>query len=383
MAQEESSFRASISRRAYLGAVGVASLTAIGPTVASGDEGAYENVVNIVEAGADNTGEEPIDDVFAEVAADDTLVKFPEGTYVANSLILYGLTNFAMVGEGDATLVPGDDYDPELWIAGGEVENLRIENFTVDNTAEGVGPEFDISAYDGLVLRDIRKVGRHGRSGIAFAFQILRSDGSGLIENVVATDGGDSVGVYLNSEGPVTVRNCHLERFANNGLYASNSTAPITVEGGTFRNNNVAQVRLGSRGSSLTDAFLEVTEEPPLPEDIATNMRGVRIADGPGPVTVENCDIRMAGGEGTGGIVGAYSGGSFEVRDTRIYVDESYTTIGSDGSRTSYGIYVDNATEADEGTRTIETTSITGGGSFRAAMRFRRDNNVVRDSCIQ
>lgn len=374
----------SMSRRSYLHALGVATMTpavATGARAAGAGGGEYDQVVDIVEEGADNTGTEPIDDVFAAVAEDDTLVKFPAGTYVANQLGLYRRRNFAMVGEGDATLVPGEDYDAEQWIAGAETENLRIENFTFDHTAPGVAPEVDISAYDGLVIRNIHKKGYQSGGDVALGVRILDSAGSGLIENLRAPDGGTSVGVYLASDGPITVRDCQIERFHDNGLYASHSNAPITVEGGTYRNNGVAQVRLGSAGSSIRGTELVVDDSVPPNEDVI-NMRGVRIADGPGPVAIENCDFRMERGEGSGAVVGAFSGGSFDVRDTHIYVGEEYTTNGSDGTRTSYGILVDDASATAPGERTIENVSITGGGTFRAAMAFRRDNNVVRNCCI-
>lgn len=370
-----------MSRRSYLGIV--AATVSSQTTGSATANGKYEHVVDIVEAGADNTGREPIDDVFHDHAADDTLIEFPEGTYRANKLGLYRLSHFAMVGN-DATLVPGDDYDRGEWIAGAETDGLRIENFTIDNTETGKAPRVHVSAYDRLVVRDIHKKGYQDAGGTAFNFWILDSDGTGLLERISAPDGGEGVGIYIHGDckGAMTVRNCRIEYFENNGLYGSYGTAPVGVEGGTFRNNNVAQVRLGSPGSYVKNATL-VVDEPVPPDRGVINMRGVRIADGPGPVTVEDCDITMKQAEGSGAIVGAYDGGSFDVRNTRIYVGEDYTTIGSDGSRTSRGVFVDNATEEAPGERTFENVSITGGGTFRSAMLLRRSDNTVRNCCIQ
>ncbi|WP_241768302.1 hypothetical protein [Haloferax sp. ATB1] len=39
----------------------------------------FSNVVNVVDAGADPKGVEPIDDVLSRHVADDTLLVFPEG----------------------------------------------------------------------------------------------------------------------------------------------------------------------------------------------------------------------------------------------------------------------------------------------------------------
>lgn len=348
--------------------------------VVGAGESQYDEVVDIVEAGADNTGNEPIDDVFDDVKGDDTLVKFPEGEYLANELIVYGLSNFAMVGD-NATLIPGDNYNENVWLGGSEPRNIRIENFTIDNTADGVTPQVDISFYGDLRFRNVDKVGYHDGPGIAFTFQSIDGSGRGYLENVSAPDGGDSVGIYLQGEGPMTVRDCHVEEFSNNGLYASYISAPVTVEGGVYRNNNIAGVRLGSADSVVRNATIEVTDNPFGDDPDTVNMRGIRVADGPGPVTVDNCDVSMEVCQGSGGIVTAYSGGSLTVRDTRIHVGQEYCTTGSGGTRTSYGVFVDDTSD-DPGTRRFENVSITGGGTYRSAMLLRRSHNTLENVCL-
>ncbi|ADJ14925.1 right-handed parallel beta-helix repeat-containing protein [Halalkalicoccus jeotgali] len=368
---------AGVDRRTLLRTVGGAALSTGLLGTAAADDGEYGTVVDIAEAGADPTGAEPIDDVFEEHADDDTLLRFPEGRYRANDLSLYALSNFAMVGEGDVTLVPGEEYDEALWLGGAETRDLRIENFTIDATREGVAPEVVVSAYDGLVVRDLRKEGFHD-GDTSMGFRTLEEDGHSLIENLRATDGGSGTGVYVNTTGSIAFRNCEVAGFADNGLYASHSSGPVTVEGGRYANSNVTQIRLGSAGSSVEDCEVVVDEQP----DGFGNMRGIRIADGPGPVTIEDCEISVEDSQGTGAVVGAYSGGSFELRDTRIHVGEGYTTRRSGGSRTSYAVYVDDATAVDPGTRTIENVSVTGSGTYRGAMRFSRDHNTVENVCI-
>jgi hypothetical protein len=346
------------------------------------DEEQYDRVVDITEAGADNSGEEPIDDVFAEEAQDDTLLKFPPGEYRANQLIVYQLSNFAMVGD-DATLVPGDDYDEDLWLAGSEVDGVRIENFTLDHTAEGVAPEIDITTVGSLTIRNVEKQGFHPGTGTAFGFRTDTADSEVFVENLQLPDGGKAVGIYGTGEGPMTFQNCLVKGFTNNGLYASNISASVTVEGGLFKDNNIAQVRLGGPDSVIRNAQLEVTRPVKGPDSDIVNMRGVRVADGPGPVQVENCDIWLRGSQGTGGIVTAYSGGSLDVVDTQIYVDPEYTTPSSDGGQTSFGVFVDSeGDDTSEGTRTFDGVSITGGGQSRAGMLLRRDDNTITNLCL-
>lgn len=367
-----------LNRRTILKTIGIGipATGLLGGTV-SGNE--YDDVVDIVEAGADDTGSEPIDDVFAEHANDDTRIEFPDGRYKINDVTLYGLTNFAMVGSGDAVLVPGENYDPRLWIAGTNNRNIRFENFTIDNTEDGVGSTLNIHAYDGLVVRDVTKIGHHDVDRPAFGFRVIEESGSGIVENLQAADGGTSVGIYTDPTGTITYRGCHIELFGNNGIYASLGTGPVHIEGGFYRNNNVSSVRLSTPGSSVRGATFRVDDPP---SDFG-NCRAIRMADGPGPVEIEDCELYMTSGRGTGGIVGAFNGGSFSVRDTAIYVGPEYTTVGSGGKRTSYAIYVDPATAEEVGSRTIEDTVIMGAGDYVAPVRFARDNNELRNLCIQ
>ncbi len=367
-----------LSRRTIISAVGTGIVGAsVGATVTADPE--YSETVDIVEAGADNTGSETIDDVLEAHADDDTLIEFPDGRYEINSVTLYGLSNFGMVGTGDAVLVPGDGYDPRLWIAGTNNRNIRIENFTIDNTDDGVGSTLNVSAYDGLVVRNIEKLGYHDVDRPAFGFRVIDDDGNGVVENLQCSDGGQSVGIYTDPSGEITYRDCHVEGFNNNGLYGSLGSGPVHIEGGYYRNNNVSSIRLGTSGSSVSDTTI-VVEDPP---ESFENCRGIRIADGVGPVHVEDCTLELTSGRGTGGIVGAFSGGSFTVRGTAIRIGEEYTTVGSGGQRTSYAIYVDPATQSEVGSRTIEDTVIKGSGNYVAPVRFARDNNELRNVCIE
>lgn len=369
------------NRRTYLRLTGAAATVPAMSATVAGDAD-YDRVVDVVEAGADPTGSEPIDDVLEEHNRDGTLLEFPDGDYLINQFIIYGRTNFGMRGTGDATLIPGPDYDPEVWIGGGGLEHVTIENLTVDNTAPDTYPQLAFSGPDDIVVRDVTKVGEHDGDVTAFGIGVYDEHGSALVENLQMADGSEpqtAVGCYVNSNGPVTLRDCHIEGFGNNGLYASTADAPVRVEGGTYKNNDIAQVRLGSPDSYVRNATIGVDEDDPDHD----NCRGVRISDGPGPVTIEGCHISMEDGKGGGAIVGAYSGGSFAVRNSRIYVGPDYTTASSGGTRGADAILVDEPTGIENpGTRTIESVSITGGGDYRSAICLRRNNNDIRGVCI-
>lgn len=360
--------------------VGTATLLGSGVAAATDD---YDTVVDIVDAGADPTGTEPIDDVFGDYDyQDDTLIQFPDGRYLVNNLDVTDCQHYAMQATGDATLVPGPDYDVDVWIGGSGLRDFVFEGFTIDNTATGHHPTIGFSAWDDLVIRDIHKRGFHDGENTAFGFSIWEDDGSGLVENLRAPDGSEpqtAVGCYVGTNGRLTFRDCTIQSFGNNGLYASTGGGDVHVEGGVYKNNDISQVRLGSPNSSVRGATIAVDD--PHPEH--DNARGIRISDGPGPVTIEGCSIIMERGQGGGGVVGAYSGGSFDVRNSRIYVGPEYTTVGSDGTATSVAILADEPTGvADPGSRTIENVAITGGGTGYSAGLFRRGNNTIEDVCI-
>ncbi|WP_458187838.1 hypothetical protein [Haladaptatus sp. NG-WS-4] len=277
--------------------------------------GQYNEVIDVTEVGADNEGNESVTPVLEEHAADDTLLYFPEGQYYMDEQFRHtGFTNFGMVGH-DAELVPADysnfddgdggnyrlfrlgvDYDPG--------RDLRVEGFTVDQTKDNTGIRVvEAEVTDGLLIRDIEVVGRHdsGTFGPLRAV-VLNDDGSGLVERFKAPDGGawtgntpgDSLwrgptGILCNAEnkGTMTFRDCVLGSFPDNGLYASEGSGSIRIEGGHFENSLGANVRLGGNDSYIEDATIVVNQGDD--HDIA--QRGLRIEDGNGLVA-RNVDLR-------------------------------------------------------------------------------------------
>ncbi len=371
----------SVDRRTVLTLLGgVAGGTAISGTVAANDDD-YGNVVDIVEAGADPTGEEPIDDVFGAVEDDDTLIEFPNGRYKINQLNLYGRANLALRGVGDdVTLVADENHGDDYWIAGSSTRDLVFENFTLDHTADGVDPSVEFGSHDGLVVRDVVKKGSQDGHNTAFGFRTYHDWSETVVENLQLPDGSDSVGpvgIWVDGDGTTTFRDCRVEDYGNNGLYASWSNGAVQVEGGVFKNNDRAQVRLGSAGSYVNEA--DIVVDDPSGDDPCT---GVRISDGLGPVTVSNCDISMTGGRGSGGVVCAEDGGHFVVKDSRIHIGADYTANRSGGTRTSPGVFVDDAPDAPDLDHDIVGTAITGGGDYYPAVLGKRDDVNVKQCCI-
>ncbi|SIR92790.1 hypothetical protein SAMN05421858_4605 [Haladaptatus litoreus] len=153
----------------------------------------FTNVVNMVEAGADPTGNEDVSPVIQREIGSDTLLVFPQGTYKMNSQVRrVGLRNLGIIGQGAV-------------LRHGTVE--AIDGFEVTN-GEFTGPaqHFKIGIPDNphkgkFVFGGFIADWRRPNSGI----QILNhhTDGTSVIENV------RQQGIHsLGCQGPFRV-DCH------------------------------------------------------------------------------------------------------------------------------------------------------------------------------
>ena len=343
----------------------------------------FEAIVDLRKAGADPTGSDPIDDVLGRYTRDDTLVILPAGTYKVEQMGFYATSNWGVVGVGDVTVVPTASREG-VFAGGYRSEDIWFEGFTLDIRGTG-SPTMDFSADGDVVVRDISVVGRYDdRDGKAFGFRPLSDGANHLIENVSIPGGGNCMGIYAaHDRGTLTVRDCHVEGFWNNGVYASSATSEVFIDGGTYKNNNVANVRVGSAKTTVRDARVVVDSKPGHWINQSADMRGVRIADGPasGAVTIEGCDIEMSGGHGSGAITSTPTAGEYVVRNTRIRVDDGYTVdAGDDRSSFAVTAYGDGETDRRQ---VFENVSVTGNASAWTAMRFKRGNTTLRNVCIQ
>lgn len=265
-------------------------------------EDQYETVIDVTDVGADNNGNESITPILREHASNDTLLKFPSGRYRMDSQFrLTGFDNFGMVGD-DAVLEPAsygdfetDDWNYRLFRLGTDEKpgtNLRMEGFTVDQSADRTGVRaIDAAIDDGLIVRDIDINGYHDSGAWGPGrFVITDADGAGLVERFRAPDGaattgnapGDKLwrgpsGILCNmNKGTITFRNCVLEGFPDNGLYAAHGSGSVRVEGGRYKNNMGANVRLGGDHSYIMDATIVVDQD----DNHGIYQRGLRLEKG-------------------------------------------------------------------------------------------------------
>ena len=366
----------------------------------------FGTVVNMVDAGADPTGKQPIDHILEANAKDNTLLYFPEGRYRLNQFrnykgsnshfddsLYYGLKNFGLLGAGSgkSVLVPrdgqgsnayGSGYFDKVWFELRHGKNYLVKGFTLDYTAKKTGGRFQLLAEGDYLVDDVRVKGVNDVRFGPLLFSVLTRGGRGVVRNVRLPDGGSPieygpVGIFVSRghQGTLTFRNCVVKGFPNNGLYASNPSDPAAVRviGGHYANNNISQVRLGTSRSFVKNALVEVTK-PYTGLDYAKNMRGIRVADGSG-VEIRNCDVVMSARfHSAGAIVGNRHAGGFTVKNTRIRVDSPYEFPAVHAKPTGV---------ANSGV-TLENVSITGDAAGRTAVSLQgRDRSTLKNVCIQ
>ncbi|WP_425607550.1 hypothetical protein [Natrinema zhouii] len=333
----------------------------------------YETVVDVVEAGADNGGDESVTPVLREHVGDNTLLKFPAGQYYMDEqLRLTGFENVGFVGE-NATLIPANYHEfdgPQYRLFRMGTSNtpgrdLRFAGFSVDQTASDTGIRV-LSAVveDGLVVRNVFIHGIHdsGTWGPGW-FDITDSDGRGLVERFCAADGGlhvedtpnagnmwrgpTGIGVDPNHRGTLVFDSCVLGGFPGTGLYASNETGRIDVNGGRFRNSGTASIRLGGATGTIRDATVVVDENPHdsngqhairldhgdqfalegISIDIdQPNGDAIRIMNGVDTTSITNSEISVANGLNNGIRIDPEAGAT-AIQDVDIEMDGSANAV--------------------------------------------------------
>jgi len=348
----------------------------------------FETVVNVADAGADTDAEERIDSLLADLAADDTMLYFPEGRYRLGKWKLNDYRNLGIAGDG-ATFVPPAGKQ-NYWLAWGELEDLLFEGITLDCTADGVAPVNHISVTGGRsVVRDVSLRGHRQVPRSGFEIAAADPDAELLFENVRLPDGstaGNAIYTFPKSVGSLTVRNCRVEDWAE-GLYASPHSGPLEVVGGYYANNGIDQVRVGGGPSGAVVRDVTVRVDDPERADSKPNMRGIWMEEG-GRVRIENCDIAITDLTGTyssGAIVVGQQFGAATIEDTTIRTDVETPAISVRNPIDSIeGQTMPSMDRLPEDWRvTCRNVTVTGSvGSGTAIRAVDRDDCTFENICV-
>lgn len=372
----------------------------------SDERSEYGTVIDVVDAGADPSGGEPIDGVFPDEPLDDTLLFFPEGEYLMGTpWQLREFEHFGVLGDG-AVIRPPDGFSDYLFAFGGSdrAVDLLFKGIDFDITAPetGIRP-VHATVQDGLRVADLTVRGVQDTDQDSFRFDVTRGDGTGLVENVAQPDGGVArypiTGCYVGevSEGTLTFRDCSFAGFPDNGLYASQANGPVHVVGGLYENNNVANVRVTS------DAVVRgVTVRSTEALEGFYNVRGIRLRSGRN-VLVEDCTVEFSNVVGSNGAITMHDWlESGTVRNTRIRVDTDGVPAiqakspAHEFDSASSGIHLENveitgsaANEAAIEINERRGTNFSGvcihqtGDSRNGIRLLRSSRNVLRDCSIR
>jgi hypothetical protein len=181
-----------------------------------------------------------------------------------------------------------------------------FQNKLIDITASNAEVEITGSGSD-WVIRDI---GIKGKCTSDDKDQMITAEvdsgSTGLIENVYLGDGavdGYQGGMFVSLEhaGTLTIRNCNVQEWPDNGIYASApgrdtdrndaGLGEVHIENCYAKNNNTDCYRLGTDGSYVRDSVAHVNGDVP-DKGGAENARGVWVKEG-GTVDIENCDLLL------------------------------------------------------------------------------------------
>ena len=399
------------SRRSVLGTVGAAALGATALSGRASAESSPYETINIVDAGADNTGSESITPVLREVIGDNRRIYFPPGEYYIDEGVRFtDFEQFCLEGD-DATIVPapadqfkGSDYIFKLGTYYAPGNWLSVRDFTFDFRADNTGVRAIQAQVNDCYIRDINFVGEHdaGTHG-PMLVDVIDPDSIAAVDRVTMPDGGawtentehegdptvqwGPTGFIVSPyhEGTLWVRDCVIGAFPDNGLYDSDGNGNVVVRGGTFENSNTASIRLNGDGSTVDGATITVDES--RNEDTA--QQAIRLDGGRGSL-VNTTDILLESPTATG-ITARSAVESAKIEQSSIRVVEGHVNAGIMVAEDAGATVVDdvdvemNATgqsiEIRPGAEpcTVKNVTVTGDGS--GATGGRESIVCARDGC--
>jgi len=359
------------------------------PTVAHADE--FGTVIDAVQVGADPRGEEPINGLLEEYADDDTLLSFPEGRYLLEPTTIREYNTFGIAGRGAGR--PTFVAEAGTCVDGGSsyvhfqnVSEFLLHGVTFDFTASSTGGVVRITATGDATVTDVRAPGACAAQVALFRLDVTDASSTAVVDALdIENESTDSwlTGVYVGKQhaGDLVFRNCTVEGFTDNGLYASapglsdGAGGIVHVEGGTYRNNNVSNVRLGSAGSVARGVTAISDSPPPSDGDVTANARGFRLRSGHGQL-IDDCEVYITGDSRFthGGIVFHHTNGGATVRNTRVDIDRNETAAIRLFSR-------DNDNPAVPVFENVRVTGSAAGG--QAVLVVGRDETIFRECRIE
>ncbi|WP_224338520.1 hypothetical protein [Haloprofundus halobius] len=392
-----------LGRRSYLQMAGAAAAAvatgagASGVATAAVSENNYDTVVNIADEGADTSGGSAINSILEEHLNDNTLVKFPEGTYRLSPLSVDGLENFAMVAPNGATIAP-DHSGADTLLYFDEARGVHVEGFDVEQSGSTSSRVIFRAEAGTNVLKNWRLLDRQDEDAGGAYMQCKGSDTKLTFENVDFSKGGEGMAVWirptivgdypdsgevpeLDPAGTINFINCEMNAWDREGLYASAHAGKLNVIGGRYANNNLAQVRTGGEHAVVKGVEIVCDDPSATPREL--NMRGIWMKEGHLTV-IEDCDILMSDvSSSSGAVKHDTEAGKMIVRNTRIQTDTDVKGIKSKPPKDWPYRAPSMDSEPESRELVVENVSITGSADGDTAFYIvSRDGSSVSNLCI-
>ncbi|SIR76295.1 hypothetical protein SAMN05421858_3695 [Haladaptatus litoreus] len=222
---------------------------------------------NIVDEGADNSGNSAIDPTLYNLIEDDTTIIFPPGTYLLNELVVYsGIDNLHLIAPNGARLIPGQSGDSIRWF---DVysNGFVLDGFELDMRETEIPPFVRMNNEAGnwelkrLVTRGkVRaatdsNIGSGNSSDARTYFRLSAADGTrGLLQDCYfhegacePTEASNRRAILVESgKGELVFNRCWFELWGENTIYAKKPEGPLKIYNCFWRNTQVG-VRIGGR----------------------------------------------------------------------------------------------------------------------------------------
>lgn len=244
-------------------------------------------------------------------------VVVPPGTYNWNGGGFPGtdISDAALRGDGGMVKLDAGDgwtHTPDCYASGGTV---LVENVQILGKVGG-------SSSD---------PSDRGR----FSFGASSSNAKCVVRNFVMADGSVAdtwgQGIYIGSAhtGELVFDGVDIRGMNNNGIYTGGSAkGPVHWKNCFFKNNNIANIRMATDGSSVKNCVVVVDAATNAPTN---NMRGIWVREGGSNMTVDNSDVYYAySGSSSGTPISVQprdGSGSGQFGTVRVYNETSNSAI--------------------------------------------------------
>ncbi|RBI60805.1 hypothetical protein DMJ13_17910 [halophilic archaeon] len=250
---------------------------------------------NIVEQGADDTGETPVDAVLNTLVGSNTTIVFPPGTYKLNELVVQsGANNLELLAPNGARLVPGQSGDNVRWI---DVysNGFILDGFELDMRNTLVPPFVRMNSTAGdwelrrLITRgNVRaatdtNVGSNNSGDGRTYFRLSAAAGTrGLLQDCYFHEGSCEPAEASNrrailvesSKGALVFNRCWFEHWAENTIYAKKPQGQLKIYNCFFR-NTANCMRLGGNSEMRNCVSIKDAQHPRQAWSNGSLQRGV------------------------------------------------------------------------------------------------------------